>query len=59
MLVELLVHFLSVLCRHRIDLHQSCRITIGDLFRVESTGFPLSQVARRPTSCAHRVYVQV
>lgn len=53
MLVELLVHLLSVLSGHRIDLHQRRRLAVGDFLRVGGRGrLALSQVAR--WTFAHR-----
>jgi len=57
-LIELLVHLLTVLSGPSIDLHHSCRLSICDLFRIEnSLRLSLSQVARRRVGCTHPVYI--
>jgi len=60
-LIELLVHFLTVLGGSGIDLHHSCRLPRCNLFGIEDgLRFPLSQVARGPFYCTHLdVYVQM
>jgi hypothetical protein len=55
-LIELLVHLLTVLSGPSVNLHHSCRLTICDLFRVEySLRLSLPQIARRPVRCTHPV----
>ena len=53
-LIELLVHLLTVLGGPSVDLHHSCRLTLCDLFRIEnSLRLSLPQVARRRVRCTH------
>lgn len=46
MLVELLIHLLSVFGGYSVDLHQSGGLTIGDLFRIQIAGLAFPQIAR-------------
>lgn len=58
MLIELLVHLLTVLSWPSVDFHHGSRLSSCDFLRIEDSlrlSFP--QIGRRPFRCTHLVQV--